>query len=635
MTLTGDDTINGGAGRRIWLWLGLIAFLFAGGLGLAWQASSRDRARARDLLEQEVALVVRGRVQAVAGWLDLQRGVVEGLAGNPAVAVYALGSQDPGTGAGQAQYLDSLLQVTAARSGFAEPGVQPRANVSLPPSAGLAIVAPDGRPIARFGGALPDPRPLLATTVSATRVDPAASLGGRPALAILAPVAGPQGGDPVAVVYGVRPLDALAGRLEPENERFRTARMALVDAEGVVAGSRELPPMARLAEALRAPGQLVEAGGTLLLADAVPGTPWHVVRGIDAQEALAPIESQARSRLMALVSLVSFATAMVLLAWRHGASRRAARAAAEARATAARETALRQFLQTIADRQPTLIAVVDAADRLEFSNAGLNRWLGVEADAPGTRLPDQLGDAGPALVRLLATARREGTADALLDLPAPGGLVRRHQADAVQLADGRTLLVAHDITELLAERARREAGMAALVATLTGLIDARDPGSRHHSGKVAQVAAGLGRALGLPGEQVETLRLSGQLMNLGKIMVPRAILTKAGPLDDIERAQVRAALAQSADILRGVPFEGPVAETVAGVEEVPPPSLSRVLRIANAFVSMVSPRAFRAPLADAAALAALREAADPEDGAIIDALERLLGQHAGRAALGL
>src|SRR5690606_27025995 len=113
------------------------------------------------------------------------------------------------------------------------------------------------------------------------------------------------------------------------------------------------------------------------------------------------------------------------------------------------------------------------------------------------------------------------------------------------------------------------------------------------------------------------------------------ILTKQGPLTEEERAIVRAAMAQSAGILANVPFDGPVAETVAGVEAPEPPELSRVLRLANALVGMVSPRAFRSPLPLAEAMEQLRRNARPEGAQCPSALGQVLDHRGGTAMLGL
>ncbi|HEY4545012.1 MAG TPA: HD domain-containing phosphohydrolase [Pedomonas sp.] len=636
MAISKLNSDNGTLKGQVWVWLAGVGLFFILGLILAFVVANRDRERAEELLEQEMALVASGRAQAVSGWLSDQRVLMERLASNPAVAIYSMGSQAGAIQQGQAQYLGRLLETTAAQTGFAHGMPQLRANVDLPPSPGLAVLSPEGRSIAMYGGPLPDPRAYIADAAKGTVIDYDLRLQNQPVLALLTPVPDPQGGMPVAYVYGVRALENAQPALVTPTERFASARAGLILKGAILVGDADrLPAPAQLAEFAAAPGRLHTYGNALVMVQPVPGTPLHVVRVVDAAEGLEPINTQWRLRLLSLLGLVAFVTALILLAWRHGASQRAAQSAREARQTAEREAQLHAFMATIADRQPTLIGVVDKNGLLRFSNARLRDWLEGGEDMHGVPLAKLFGPAEADISALIAAAGSTDVAEALVSLRDPHGNERRHQVEAVTLPDGDTLLVANDITDLLAERARREANMKALVLALTGLIDARDPGSRHHSEKVSGIAAATAAELGMQSGEVETVRLAGQLMNLGKIMVPRHILLKQGPLTEEERAIVRAAMAQSAGILANVPFDGPVSETIAGVEAPEPPELSRVLRLANALVGMVSPRAFRSPMPLQDAMEQLRRNAQPEDVQILSALSHVLDNRGGRELLGV
>lgn len=636
MAISKLNSDNGTLKGQVWVWLAGVGLFFILGLILAFVVANRDRERAEELLEQEMALVASGRAQAVSGWLSDQRVLMERLASNPAVAIYSMGSQAGAIQQGQAQYLGRLLETTAAQTGFAHGMPQLRANVDLPPSPGLAVLSPEGRSIAMYGGPLPDPRAYIADAAKGTVIDYDLRLQNQPVLALLTPVPDPQGGMPVAYVYGIRALENAQPALVTPTERFASARAGLILKGAILVGDADrLPAPAQLAEFAAAPGRLHTYGNALVMVQPVPGTPLHVVRVVDAAEGLEPINTQWRLRLLSLLGLVAFVTALILLAWRHGASQRAAQSAREARQTAEREAQLHAFMATIADRQPTLIGVVDKNGLLRFSNARLRDWLEGGEDMHGVPLAKLFGPAEADISALIAAAGSTDVAEALVSLRDPHGNERRHQVEAVTLPDGDTLLVANDITDLLAERARREANMKALVLALTGLIDARDPGSRHHSEKVSGIAAATAAELGMQSGEVETVRLAGQLMNLGKIMVPRHILLKQGPLTEEERAIVRAAMAQSAGILANVPFDGPVSETIAGVEAPEPPELSRVLRLANALVGMVSPRAFRSPMPLQDAMEQLRRNAQPEDVQIFSALSHVLDNRGGRELLGV
>jgi len=66
--------------------------------------------------------------------------------------------------------------------------------------------------------------------------------------------------------------------------------------------------------------------------------------------------------------------------------------------------------------------------------------------------------------------------------------------------------------------------------TLALTIEARDPSTNGHCERLAMFAVQLGRALGLPPEDLEALHRGGYLHDVGKIGVPDSVLLKPGPL---------------------------------------------------------------------------------------------------------
>ncbi len=329
-----------------------------------------------------------------------------------------------------------------------------------------------------------------------------------------------------------------------------------------------------------------------------------------AAAAFEPIQARQRLWLWAVVSGLGFAGLLVLLAWRQGVTERAVQAAAT-------ETQLRQFLQTVSDRQPTAIAVTEASGTISFANATAQNWAG----RPPRSIADVLGGPPPA----------DGAAGQVMVAGARHLLVDQVPIDPAD-RQGAQLVTAQDISELVRERSRREASLNALVTTLAGLIDARDPGSTHHSERVSGLAVALGAALQLPVRDLETLRISGLLLNIGKVIVPRAILTKADALTPAERVQLADARARTAELLADVPFDGPVAATIASATDSSQPTrLAEILIFANAIIGMISPRAHRAPMGVDAALAAIRTDANTH---LASALAHYLDNQGGRSALG-
>jgi len=77
--------------------------------------------------------------------------------------------------------------------------------------------------------------------------------------------------------------------------------------------------------------------------------------------------------------------------------------------------------------------------------------------------------------------------------------------------------------------------MAALALT----VEARDPYSHGHSEQVGHWAERIGRAMGLPEEDIRTLRDAARLHDIGKIGITDGILRKPGPLDADEMGIMR------------------------------------------------------------------------------------------------
>ncbi len=67
----------------------------------------------------------------------------------------------------------------------------------------------------------------------------------------------------------------------------------------------------------------------------------------------------------------------------------------------------------------------------------------------------------------------------------------------------------------------------------------RDDCTGRHAQRVGTLAAVLGRAIGLPAAQVELIRVSAPLHDVGKIGIPDGILLKPGKLTDAEYCQIK------------------------------------------------------------------------------------------------
>ena len=101
------------------------------------------------------------------------------------------------------------------------------------------------------------------------------------------------------------------------------------------------------------------------------------------------------------------------------------------------------------------------------------------------------------------------------------------------------------------------------IQMLAGAVDEKDPYTRGHSDRVTRYSVLIARELGLPETYVETVRISAQLHDVGKIGIEDRILKKPGALTAEEFEIMKTHTTKGANILRGVPQ---LAEMLPGIE---------------------------------------------------------------------
>jgi len=102
--------------------------------------------------------------------------------------------------------------------------------------------------------------------------------------------------------------------------------------------------------------------------------------------------------------------------------------------------------------------------------------------------------------------------------------------------------------------AKLERGYLETIRALAGAIDAKDPYTRGHSDRVAELSVEIGLELKLEPSLIRSLEMGGILHDVGKIGIPDVVLGKPGALDAAETELMRTHPAVGADIIQGVEF---------------------------------------------------------------------------------
>ena len=178
---------------------------------------------------------------------------------------------------------------------------------------------------------------------------------------------------------------------------------------------------------------------------------------------------------------------------------------------------------------------------------------------------------------------------------------------------------------------RMAEAMARVAGSAVGLPD-------DHLSRVSLLAARVARRLAGSPSLVLRCRLAGLLHDVGKVLVPAAVLGKPGPLDEEEWRLVRLHPVHGEGLLAAVPDLRPIAPIVRQHHERfdgtgYPDGLAgeeilleaRIVAVAECWIAMTSPRPHRPALSEAEALRELEAAAGRHlDARLIDALRSVL-----------
>lgn len=147
------------------------------------------------------------------------------------------------------------------------------------------------------------------------------------------------------------------------------------------------------------------------------------------------------------------------------------------------------------------------------------------------------------------------------------------------------------------------------VKSLSATHEKRDLYTAGHQQRVTRLACHMAEHLGLDHGQMEALRFAALLHDIGKVCIPMAILAKPARLSEEEMGIMKKHPESGGEIVRNIPFSGPVGEIIgqhherldgsgypkglAGAQILP---AARILAVADTLEAMSSHRPYRPAL---------------------------------------
>src|ERR1700691_1701538 len=160
------------------------------------------------------------------------------------------------------------------------------------------------------------------------------------------------------------------------------------------------------------------------------------------------------------------------------------------------------------------------------------------------------------------------------------------------------------------------------IQMLAGAVDEKDPYTRGHSDRVTRYSLMIGKEMNLPASFMETLQISAQLHDVGKIGIEDHILRKPGALNAEEFEVMKTHTTKGANLLRPV---SQLAEMLPGIElhhealdgrgypyglkgdQIP--LLARVIAVADTFDALTTNRPYQHAYPPEEALKIIRDLA--------------------------
>lgn len=642
--------------------------LFAAGLLISYKLGELRREELIFSLGQRAAVAVENRTNAVTTWLNSQVGLLAPIHEGEVFRLFAAETANRGTDSASAsasateqlRYLQSTFDDILRRAGA-------RSGHLLGPD-GTAWLASADAPALSQGQRT---AALNALETGTSRLVPARiNADGTLTSDLLLPLRPLQALDSGAanravailvVSLPVQPLFARLGTPDRLSHPWEVVRLFQIADNRIQEIDTTAPsPLATIETALDPStlsyGLRGAVGGTngsdlvISLGTKIPETPWAVVHESTAAAALAPA-SNLRTVSVIISFLFSAMVGIILLAfsWRSANSTNQV-IADQFRAFAARQSAQKRFQDSVSNAVQELLFATDTKGRLIYVNKAFCEAVAIRPEAAnGLPLEAVLEDHGT----VAALHRHDEEARAGIGIPAytieaqigdgapriltisKTALLNEHGEPAGVVA------VARDVTAEREQARRHAKAIKSTVRALSRTVEAADPHLADHAHKLGDMTVLVGRRLDLPEDDIAALEMAANLSQIGKLFVPRDLLTKTERLTQDERQQVEKHVLHALELLSEVDFDLPVLKALSQMNELLDGSgypfglsgeaighLGRILSVCDVFVARTSKRAYRGSTTAENVLDILEKHPDRYDAAVVATVKTIIAEQA-------
>lgn len=674
------------SGKKRLLLLGWIALILAGYV-LLFALLQREEKRDASRWEMRLGLIASTQARDVGNWLQDHQRSLQNLADNTSLKLYMTTLNNATTATtdtdlAQQTYLRNLIIASAREHGFYAADSTPNIGANLPQtaSAGIALLGAQSQPLVATAS-MPDVASLPASIRQPAQPnavivsEPYLSANNMPSLAFRVPVYGVQdeagSAAPLGFILGVTLLDErlfdLLKTLDatPSNEESALLynyhnQFIYVSPLGtqIKPLSLTMDDTAQAVEVAAAsqPRSFTRAinykkSDSFAVSYPVKDTPWSIVRMVEYKTAMSDTHNRALWLSIAYALTAGLLTMAIVAVWRNATTLQARSVAQHFRSLAHRLERQEALLGLIAENTPISTFITDNHGYYRYANA-------MAATRAGTTIDGMLGKTlsavlGKESAKSLLSGNEKATEQAtplsqhIMHYDDHGLIKEAIETVHIPLASipvldseeevSGLLVLEKDFTLAAQASEKSERTLQQLVSTLVTIVDRRDPNAANHSAMVALLSESIAKEMDVDTITMTTATTAGRLMNIGKILVPENILTAKDDNDEAHREHVRQALNASADLLDGIAFDGPVVETIRqsqGTKEEQTLLAARIVGLANDFVAIISPRAWRdgRPIEEAIKIA-LAGIDKEYDRAVVAALINYLDNHGGRITL--